>query len=53
MYFDVFLVGMFDEIGNYICLMIVYRNNDFIVGDDVDGYGGIRDIVLSVLDWYM
>ena len=32
--------------------MIAHRNNDFIVGDDADGYGGIRDTALSVLDRY-
>ena len=43
---------MFDEIGNHIRLMVAHRNNDFIVGDDADGYGGIRDTALSVLDRY-
>src|SRR5699024_5957995 len=51
-YFDAFLAGMFDEIGNHIRLMVAHRNNDFIVGDDADGYGGIRDTALSVLDRY-
>ena len=41
---------MFDEIGNHIRLMVAHRNNDFIVGDDADGYGAEgKTFVLTVL----
>ena len=43
---------MLDEIRNHIRLMVTYRNNDFIVGDDADGDGDVGEATLSVLYRY-
>ena len=40
---------MLDEIRDKLSLMIAYRYNNLIVGDNADGHGDKRDAMLATL----